>query len=131
MKKLSCTCWSNGADATMTPVSPPMTNVAMKPQTKSIGVAKCGRPTHTVTIHRQEECRDGDDGHREQDHERRDQLRPDEDRKAPAPQRHAGCTLLEGGDDDLDGPDQRGDLGKRHGLRPDVDAMPRRVLRPG
>ena len=50
MKKVSCTCRSNGTDASITPVMPPITKSTMKPRTNSIGVGKRGRPLQIVAI---------------------------------------------------------------------------------
>ena len=47
---MSCTWRSTGTEASMTPLSPPMTKVTMKPTAKSIGVLKTGRPFQMVAI---------------------------------------------------------------------------------
>jgi hypothetical protein len=80
-------------------------------------------------VERQEAARQHHRRHREHDHERRHEHRPHEQRHAV--QRHAGCALLERGDDDLDRRDQRRELGEGHQLRPDVVALAGRVLRSG
>jgi len=50
MKWVSCTCQSNGTIATMTPVSPPITNVTSPPITNNVGVLQRGLPTASVAI---------------------------------------------------------------------------------
>ena len=47
---MSCTCQSNGASATITPVSPPRVNTKKKPNTYSIGTVSRGRAGHRVAI---------------------------------------------------------------------------------
>ena len=61
--------------------------------------------------------------HREHDHARRHHLGPHEDRELRP--RHARRALLEHRHEDLDGGNERRDLREGHGLRPDIDAVPR------
>jgi hypothetical protein len=63
-------------------------------------------------------------GHREDHHERGDDLRPDENRDAI--QRHAGRAHLERGGDDRHRDGERRHFGERDQLRPDVGALGRR-----
>ena len=77
-------------------------------------------------VHRQKSAIDRDRRKREDDHDRHDELRPDEERNPI--QRHSRCALLEDRDDDLSSADQAGDFRERDGLRPDVDALARREL---
>ena len=50
MKYVSWTCWSNGTEAIITPVNPPMMNTTTKPSTQSKGTVSRGRPSHRVAI---------------------------------------------------------------------------------
>src|SRR3954452_7315346 len=50
MKYVSVTCWSNGTATNMIPVSPPATNMKMKPAMNRSGVLKSALPV-TMAMH--------------------------------------------------------------------------------
>ena len=76
-------------------------------------------------VHRQHRAGHHDGRHGEDDHERGHEHRPHEQRHPV--ERHARTAHLQRGDDELDGGHERGDLRERDQLRPDVDALARRV----
>ena len=47
---MSCCCASDGAEACITPLNPPIMNIAMNPTAKSIGVFTSIEPFHMVAI---------------------------------------------------------------------------------
>ena len=48
---MSVSCQSNGTAAVITPLTPPMTNSAMKPSMNFIAAGYHGRPSHSVASH--------------------------------------------------------------------------------
>ena len=50
MKYVSCCCASEAETACMTPLIPPIKNIAMNPNEKTMGVFSLKEPPHTVPI---------------------------------------------------------------------------------